>query len=134
MSTILLDYANSIHNHTYQGAFWLKELVRMMCQDAHACEQLCKQFCIAHGLPYKLTNYNPNYPNDCDYDLLLDFDADKNAVLSQSNVYGFKFSTVLKFFDLWSLGDKPSRIYPYKLTDAYYIYSSGVFHVPITNV
>ena len=105
--------------------FWFEELDRIMCQDAHACEQLCKRFGKAPRLTYKLTNYKPSFPNDCDYDLLLDSDVDKAAILSY--ICGFKFSTFSIFFDLWSLGDKLSRIYSYKLTDAYYINHSGVF-------
>jgi hypothetical protein len=36
-STILLDSANLICHHTFQGEFWLEELDRMICHDAHAC-------------------------------------------------------------------------------------------------
>ena len=71
-STIHLDAANLIHHHTCQREFWFEELDRMMCQDAHTCEQPCKQFCKAPELTNKLTNYKPNYPTDCDYGLLLD--------------------------------------------------------------
>ena len=56
-STILLDNANPICHHTYKGQSYLEELDRIMCQDAHTCEQLCKQFCKAPGLTYKLTNH-----------------------------------------------------------------------------
>jgi hypothetical protein len=119
-STILLDAANLIYHHVYQGEFWLKELDIMMCEDAHACEQLCKQFCTTPGLTYKLTDYKPNYPNAFDYGLLLDSYVVKAAILSKSDIYGFKFSTISTFFDLWSLGDMLARIYPYKLTNAYY--------------
>jgi hypothetical protein len=131
---ILLDFDNPIHHHTYQGEFWLEELDTIMCLDANACEQLCKQFCKAPRLTYKLTNYKLKYPNDCDYGLVLDFDVVKVAILSQSDVYDFKFSTVSKFFDLYSLGDNLYRIYPYKLIDAFYINISGAFLVPKTNV
>jgi hypothetical protein len=54
----------------------------------------------------------PNYPNECDCGLLSDSDVVKDVILSKSGVYGFQFSTISKFFDLWSLGDKLSRIYP----------------------
>ena len=82
----------------------------MMSQDVHACEQLCKQFGKALRLIYKLTNHKTDYSNDCDYGLLLDFDVDKTAISSYSNIYyGFKFSTVSTFFDLWSLSDILSR-------------------------
>jgi hypothetical protein len=60
-STILLDYANPIRHHTFQYEFWLEERDRMMCVDAHAYDQLCKQFCKALGLTYKLTNYKPGF-------------------------------------------------------------------------
>jgi len=129
-STILLDYFNPIRNHTFQGELWLEELDKMTCLDAHACDQLCKQFCKAHGLTYKLTNHKPEYSNDCDYGLLLDFDVVKAAISSNSDIYGFKFSTVSTFFDLWSLGDTLSRVYPYKFTRVYCINSSGAFPVP----
>jgi len=49
-SKILLDRANPICRHTYQEEFRIEELDRMMCQDAHACEQLCRQFCKAPRL------------------------------------------------------------------------------------
>ena len=101
----------------------------MMLQDAHACEQLCKQFCKAHGLTYKLTNHNPDYSNDCDHGLLQGFDVVKAVISSNSGVYGFKCSTVSTFFDLRSLGDKLSRVYPYKLTEVNYMNSSRTFHI-----
>ena len=41
-----------------------------MCLDAHACDQLCKQFCKAPGLTYNLTNHKPGYFDECDYGLL----------------------------------------------------------------
>jgi hypothetical protein len=94
----------------------LEELGRMACQDPHACEELCKRFRKAPGLIYNLTNYKPNYLNDCDYGLLLDSDVVKAAILSQLDIYAFKFSTISAFFYLWSLDHKLSRIYPYKLT------------------
>jgi hypothetical protein len=103
----------------------------MICQDAHACEQICKQFCKAPRLIYKLTNYKPKYPNDCDNGFILDSDVVKDSILSKSDIYGFKSSTVSTFFDLWFLGDKVSRIYPYKLTDAYYIHYFEAYHVPL---
>ena len=40
-----------------------------------------------------------------------------------------KLSVVSTLFDLWSLGDKLSRIYPYKLTGAYSMNYSGTFQV-----
>jgi hypothetical protein len=129
-STILLDPANSIWHHTYQEKFWLEELDKMMYQDAHACKQLCKQFCKAPGLTYKLNNYKLVYSNDSDSGLLLDTDVGKAENSSNSEVDGFKCSTVSTLFDLWSRGDHLSRIYPYKLTDAYYMTSSGTFLVP----
>jgi len=129
-STIILDYKNPIRFHTFQGVYWLEELDTMMCLDAHACDQLCKQSCKAPGLTYKLTNYKPDYSNDSDYGLLLDYDVVKAAISSNSDIYGFKFSTVSSFFDLWSLGDTLSRIYPYKLNGGYYMNSSRTFPVP----
>ena len=66
----------------------------------------CKKFCRAPGLTHKLTNYKPNYLNDCDYGLVLYSDVVKAPILSKLDVYGFKSSTASKFFDLWSLGDK----------------------------
>jgi len=130
-STIILDCKNPSRHHTFRGEFWLEELDRMMCLDVHACDKLCKQFCKASELTYTLTNYKPNYPNDRDYGLLLDSDVVKSAISSNSDVYGFKFSTVSSFFDLRSLGDILSRIYPYKLNGAYYMNSSRTFPVPI---
>ena len=117
-STILLDYTTPIRHHTFQGDFWLEELDIMTCLDAHACDQLCKQFCKAPGLTYKLTNYKPDFSNVCDYGLLLDSDVVKASISSNSYIYGFKFSTVSTFFDLWSLGATLSRVYPYKLIGA----------------
>ncbi len=101
-----------------------------MCLDAHACDQLCKQFCKAPRLTYTLTNYKPDYSGDRDCGLLLDSDVVKAAISSNSDVYGFKFSRVSSFFDLWSLGDTLSRVYPYKLSGAYYLNSSRTFPVP----
>ena len=95
-----------------------------MCLDAHACDQLCKQFCKAPGLTYKLTNYKSDYSNERDHGLLLDYDVVKAVISSNSDVYGFKFSTVSSFFDLWSLGDTLSRMFSYKLNGAYYMNSS----------
>jgi hypothetical protein len=100
-----------------------------MCQDAHACEQLCKQFCKAPGLTYNLTNHKLDHSNDNDFGLLLDNDVVKTAISSNSEVYGFKFSLISTFFDLLSLGDHLSRIHPYKLTRAYYMTSSGTILV-----
>ena len=94
----------------------------MMCQDAHVCKKFCKQLCKAPGLTYKLTNYKLVYSNDSDFGLLLDIDVVKAKISSNSEVYGYMCSTVSTFFDLWSLGDHLSRIYPCKLTDAYYIH------------
>jgi hypothetical protein len=129
LSTILLDPANSICHHAHQGKFWLEELDRMMCQDAHACEQLCKQFSKAPRLTYKLTNHKPGHSNDSDFGLLLDIDVVKAAISLHSDIDGFKFSTVSTYFDLWSLGDHMSRSYPYKLTATYHMTSSGTFRV-----
>jgi hypothetical protein len=100
-----------------------------MCSDAHACDQLCKQFRKALGLTYQLTYYKPDYSNDNDYGLLLDINVVRVVVLSHSTIYGFKFSIVSSFFDLWSLGDTLSRIYPYKLNDTYFINAPGAFPV-----
>jgi len=72
-SAILLDSTNPICHHTFQGEFWLEELESMMCHDTHACDQLCKQFCKAPRLTYKLINHKPDYSNDCDYGLLIRF-------------------------------------------------------------
>jgi hypothetical protein len=60
-STIIIDCKTPIRHHTFQCEFWLEELDGMMCLDAHACDQLCKQFCKAHGLTYELTNYKHDY-------------------------------------------------------------------------
>ena len=77
----------------------------------------------------------PNYLNDRDYGILLDSDVIiKAAILSKLYVYGLKFSLVYKFFYLCSLGDKLSRIYPYKLSKAYYVNHSGAFLVPKKDV
>jgi hypothetical protein len=108
----------------------LEELERMMCLDAHACDQLCKQFRKAPGLTYKLTNYKPDYFDDCDYGLLLDNDVVTTAITSHSDVYGFKFYTFSSFFNLWSLGDTLSRVFPYKLNGTYFMTASGTFPVP----
>jgi hypothetical protein len=59
-STILYEYANPIRHHIFQGEFWLEELDRLIYLDAHACDQLCQQFCKAPGLTYKLTNLKLN--------------------------------------------------------------------------
>ena len=100
-----------------------------MCQHARACEKLCKQFCKAPRLTNKLTNHKPDHSNDSDFGLLLDNDFVKTIISSSSQVYGFKVSTISTFFDLWSLGDHLSRIYPYKLSGVHYITSSGTFRV-----
>ena len=118
LSTILLHYANPIRHHTFQGEFWLEELYTMMCLDAHARGQLCKQLYKARRLTYKLPNHKPDYSNDSDYGLLLGSDVVKAAISSSSDIYGFKSSTVSTFFYLWSLGDILSRIFPYKTTGA----------------
>ncbi len=88
-----------------------------MCFDAHACDQLCKQFRKTHGLTYKVTNYKRDYSDYCDYGLLLDTDVVTVAIAGTSYVYGFKFSTVSSFFNLWFLGDILSRVFPYKLME-----------------
>jgi len=102
-----------------------------MCLDAQACDQLCKQFSKAPGITYTLTNYKLDYYNERNYDLLLDYDVVKAAISSSSDVHGFNFSTFSSFFDLWSLGDTLSRIYPYKLNGAYHTNSSRTFPVPL---
>ena len=102
----------------------------MMCLDAHACDQLCKQMCKAPGLTYRLTNNKPDYSDDCDYGLLSDIDVVTTAISSHSDVYVFKFSTVSLFFNLWSLGDTLSRAYSYKLNQTYFMTASGTFPVP----
>jgi hypothetical protein len=129
-STILLDSKNPIRHHTYQCEFWLEELDSMMCSDTHVLDQLGKQFRKAPGLVYQLTNYKPDYSDDRDYGLLLYTDVVSAAVLSHSPIYGFMFSTVSPLFDLWSLGDTLSRIFPYKLNGAYFMNASGTFPVP----
>ncbi len=96
---------------------------------AHACDQLCKQFRKAHGLTYKVTNYKLDYPDDCNYGLLLDTDVVTTAIASNSDVYGFKFSTVSSFFYLWFLRDTLSRVFPYKLNGTYFMIASS-FPVP----
>jgi hypothetical protein len=129
-STILLDGQNPIRHHTYECELWLEELDKMTCCDAYACDQLCKQFRKALGLTYQLTNYKPEHSEDNDYGLLLDTDVVAVVVSSHSNVYGFKFLAVSSNFDLWSLGDIMSRIYPYKLNDTYFMNASRKFLVP----
>ncbi len=129
-STILLENRTPIRHHTYQCEFWLEELDSMKWCDAVACVQLCKQFRKAPGLTYQLTNYKPEHPDDSDYGLLLDTDEVAIAVSSHSKVYGFEFSIVSPHFDLWSLGDTPSRIFPYKLNDTYFMNASRTFLVP----
>jgi len=89
-STILLAYANPIRHHTFQAEFWLEELDIMMCVDARACDQVCKQFCKAHGLTYKLTNHKPDCFDERSYSLLLDSDDVKAAILSNSEIDGLK--------------------------------------------
>ena len=81
-------------------------------------------------MTYKLTNHKPEYFNDSDFGLQLDSDVVKAAILTNSDIYEFKFSTVSTFFDLWSLGDTPSRIYPYIVTGPFCLTSSRTFHVP----
>ncbi len=61
---------------------------------------------------------------------LLDTDVIATVVLSNSRVYGFQFSTVSSFFDLWSLGVTLSRTFPYKLNGNYFMNASGAFKVP----
>jgi hypothetical protein len=102
----------------------------MKCCDAVARVHLCKQFRKAPGLTYQLTNYKPEHPDKSDYGLLLDIDDVAAAVSSHSQVYGFEFSIVSPHFDLWSIGDTLSRIFPYKLNDTYFMNASGTFPVP----
>ena len=102
-----------------------------MCRDAHACDELRKQLCQAPGLTYQLTNCKPHHHSyDSDYGLLLDTDVVRDVVSSHSTVYGFRFSTVSSLFDLWTLGDTLSRIFPYKLNNTYFMNASGTFPVP----
>ncbi len=101
-----------------------------MCIDVHAYNQLCKQIQKAPRLTYQLTNYKLDYVDDNDYGLLLDTNVVTAAVLFNSTVYGFKFSTVSSFFDLWSLGVTLSRSYPYKLNGTYFMDASRTFPVP----
>jgi len=129
-STILLDSKNPIRHHTYQCEFWLEELDSVMCSDTHVLDQLGKQFRKALGLVYQLTNYKPEHPDDSDYGLLLGTDVVAAAISTHSKVYSFEFSTVSPLFDLWSLGDTLSRIFPYKLNGAYFMNASGTFPVP----
>jgi hypothetical protein len=133
-STLIINCKNPIRHHTFRCEFWLEELDSMMCSDAHACDQLCKQFWKALGSTYQLTNYKHDYSNNNDYGLLLDTDVVRAVVLSHSTVYGFKFSNVSSFFDLWSLSDTLSRIYPYKLNGTYFMNASCTFLVPWTLV
>ena len=112
----------------------MEKLHKLTCCDAYACDQLCKQFCKASGLTYPLTNYKPEHSDDNDYGLLLDSDVVAVVVSSHSKVYGFKFSIVSSNFDLWSLGDTLSRIYPYKLNDTNCMNASRTFPVPLTLV
>jgi hypothetical protein len=128
--TIIIDCKNPIRHHTFQCEFWLEELDGMMCLDAYTCDQLCKYFRKAPGLTYELTNYKPYYSDECDFGLLLDTNVVTVAIASNSDVYGFKFSTFSSFFNLWSLGDTLSRVLPYKLNGAYFIIASGTFPVP----
>ncbi len=79
-STIILDATNPIRHHTFQCEFWLEEMDIMMCLDAHACDQMGKQFCKAPGLTYKLTNYKLDYYDEYDYGLLLDTDIGKATI------------------------------------------------------
>ena len=78
----------------------------------------------------KLTNYKPDHSDDSDYGLLLDTDVVAATVSSHSTVYGFQFSSISSHFNLWSLGDILSRIYPYKLNDTYFMNASRRFPVP----
>ena len=75
-----------------------------MCLDAHARDQLCKQFHKAPGLIYKLTIYKPDYSDDCDYGLLLDTDVVTTTIASHSDVYGFQFFAVSSFLICGLLG------------------------------
>jgi hypothetical protein len=129
-STIILEDRTPIRYHTYQCKFWLEELDSMKPCDAVACVQLCKQFRKILGLTYQLTNYKPEHPDDSDYGLLVDTNDVAAVVLSHSKVYGFEFSTVSPHFDLWSLGDTLSRIFPYKLNGTYFMNASGTIPVP----
>ena len=99
---------------------------------AHACDQLCKQFRKAHGLTYKVTNYKLDYPDDCNYGLLLDTDVVTTAIASNSDVYGFKFSTVSSFFYLWFLRDTLSRVFPVQ-TEWNLLYDCIIISGSITN-
>ncbi len=71
-----------------------------MCSNAHACNQLCKQFRKASDPTYQLINYKPDYSDDTDYGLQLDTDVVTSVVSSNSLVYGFQFSAASSFFDL----------------------------------
>ena len=73
----------------------------MVCVDAHAYDQLCKQCCKAPGLTFKLTNHKLDYYDKSDYGILLDSDVvEATTISSNSDIYGFKSSAVSTFFDL----------------------------------
>ncbi len=55
--------------------------------------------------------YKLDYSDGREYGLLLDTDVVTVAIASNSDVYGFKFSTVSSFFNLWFLGDTLSRVF-----------------------
>ena len=54
----------------------MEELDKIVCLDAHACDEMRKQFYKAHGLTYKLTNYKLDYSDGCYYYWLLLLDTD----------------------------------------------------------
>ena len=85
---------------------------------------------ILQGIWTHLHAYKPEYSDDCDYGILLDTEVVTAAISSQSYVYGSKFSTVSSFFNFCSLGDTPSRVYPYKLNGTYFMNASRIFQVP----
>jgi hypothetical protein len=77
--------------------------------------KICRQFTTALGLTYRLNNYVHDYTIECDYGLLIQFDKAMTADFSNLDLRGFELSSVSSLFDLWSLSDSLSRVYPYPL-------------------
>jgi hypothetical protein len=116
LSIIILDAANPIHHHTYQVEFLLKELLDgHMCTNVNTSTEICRQFTLTRGLTFQPTNYVPDYTIGHDCGLLIKSDEVMNAVSSNLDLRELKVSTVSSLFDLWSLSDTLSRIYPYPL-------------------
>jgi hypothetical protein len=105
-----------MHHHTYQGDFWLEELLdRHMCSNVNTSTKICRQFTPAPSLTFQLTNYVPHYTIEHDYGLLIQPNEVMPAVSSILDLRGFKLSTISSLFELWSLSDTLSRIYSYPL-------------------